>query len=148
MEPIEDCFIFLFSKAYQRVSQITKRRLTRYGVTPVQYIVLRALWESDGQSGAALGERLMLDSATLTGVIDRLEHAGLLQRLPDGQDRRIHRVALTEKGRALQEPVQREVDKLNRFFCAGFSAEEETQVKALLLKMMRLEEDAFSRLSE
>src|ERR1035437_3216367 len=80
VERIEDCISFLLGKAYQQVNQVAKRRLTPYGVTPVQFALLQVLWEQDGQSGADLGARLRLDAATITGVLDRLVHAGLIER--------------------------------------------------------------------
>ncbi len=80
MERIEDCVSFLLGKAYQQVNQDAKQRLAPYGVTPVQYALLKVLWERDDQSGAGLGERLQLDSATVTGVLDRLERAGQARR--------------------------------------------------------------------
>ena len=71
MDQIEDCLSFYLGKAYQRVTQSAKQRLAPYGVTPVQYALLKVLWEHDHQSGAQLGERLQLDSATMTGLLDR-----------------------------------------------------------------------------
>src|ERR1051326_8577829 len=103
MEQIEDCLSFYLGKAYQRVTQAAKQRLAPYGVTPVQYALLKVLWERDDQSGAELGERLQLDSATMTGLLDRLELAGLIARRAHATDRRINQVGFTDRGRALQE---------------------------------------------
>jgi MarR family transcriptional regulator, organic hydroperoxide resistance regulator len=69
MERIEECISFLLGKAYQQVQQAAKGRLAPHGVTPVQYALLRVIWERDGQTGAELGERLQLDSATITGLL-------------------------------------------------------------------------------
>ena len=82
-------------------------------MTPTQYAVLSVLWEQDGQSGAELTERLLIDSATVTGVVDRLQAAGLLQRRPHDQDRRVHSLRLTGRGRALQAPLDAAMDQLN-----------------------------------
>jgi DNA-binding MarR family transcriptional regulator len=82
-------------------------------VTPTQYAVLKVLWEQDGLSGAQLGGRLLIDSATVTGVADRLQTAGLLERRPHGEDRRIHSLYLTGPGRALQAPLDAAMDQLN-----------------------------------
>src|SRR5215467_16011870 len=108
MEQIEHCLSFYLGKAYQRVTQSAKQRLGAYGVTPVQYAVLKVLWEGDSQSGAELGERLLLDSATMTGLLDRLEHAGLLERQSHATDRRVNRVILTDRGHELQGPLDHE----------------------------------------
>lgn len=132
MEPIENCLIFSLGKAYQRLTQATKRRLAPFGITPVQYMVLRALWEEDRQSGAALGDRLLLDSATLTGVLDRLEQSGLVQRQPDPADRRINRVVLTTQGTELQTPVEQVVQELKHDFFGTLSAEDTERLRAYL----------------
>lgn len=123
MEQIEDCLSFYLGKAYQRVTQSTKQRLAPYGVTPAQYAVLKVLWERDHQSGAELGERLVLDSATMTGLLDRLEHVGLIERRAHATDRRVNRVVLTARGRDLQEPLDREMDHLNQDFLGQLPAE-------------------------
>jgi MarR family transcriptional regulator, organic hydroperoxide resistance regulator len=78
---------FYLGKAYQQVTQSAKQRLAPYGVTPVQYALLKVLWEHKHQSGAELGECLLLDSATMTGLLDRLEHAGLIERKAHETDR-------------------------------------------------------------
>lgn len=132
MERIEDCLCFLFGKAYQRINQEAKRRLASYGVTPVQYAVLKVLWEQDDQSGAELGERLQLDSASITGVIDRLEHAGLVARQLDPRDRRINRVVLTARGRDLQAPLDRAMDETNLSFVESLPSEDAERLEALL----------------
>ena len=132
MEHIEDCLSFYLSKAYQRVTQTVKQRLAPYGVTPVQYALLKVLWEQDNQSGAELGERLLLDSATMTGLLDRLEHAGLVERQSHSSDRRIHRIILTTRGRELQEPLDRELDQINYDFLSKFPLEDAHRLRDLL----------------
>jgi DNA-binding MarR family transcriptional regulator len=132
MEQIEDCLSFYLGKAYQRVTQSAKQRLAPYGVTPVQYALLKVLWEQDAQSGAELGERLVLDSATMTGLLDRLEQAGLIERKAHATDRRVNRVVLTARGRALQAPLDREMDQMNQDFLSGFSPEATAFLQDLL----------------
>ena len=102
VDRIEDCVGFLVGKAAQQIARRARDKLAPHGVTPVQYAVLHALWERDGRSGAEIGARLSIDSATATGVIDRLEAADLLRRSPDPEDRRVHRLFLTGRGRSLR----------------------------------------------
>ena len=135
MEHIEDCLSFYLSKAYQRVTQTVKQRLAPYGVTPVQYALLKVLWEKDNQSGAELGERLQLDSATITGVLDRLEHAGLIERQAHVSDRRINRIVLTERGRELQPSLDRELDQINYDFLSKFPPDDAQRLRELLRAM-------------
>jgi DNA-binding MarR family transcriptional regulator len=133
MDQIEDCLSFYLGKAYQRVAQSAKQRLAPYGVTPVQYALLKVLWERDQQSGAELSDRLLLDSATMTGLLDRLEHAGLIERQAHATDRRVNRVALTARGRDLQVPLDREMDQLNQGFLGEFTPEERRLLRNLLV---------------
>jgi DNA-binding MarR family transcriptional regulator len=111
--PIDDCVIFLLGKAFQRVTQGARARLAPHGISPVQYVVLSALWERDGQSGAELTARLRIDSATITGIIDRLVAAGMANRIADTKDRRVQRVHLTKAGKSLRRPLENAMIDLN-----------------------------------
>jgi DNA-binding MarR family transcriptional regulator len=113
MDRVEDCISFLLGKAGQQIARRTRERLSAYEVTPVQYAILKVLWDRDGQSGAELGTRLVIDSATTTGVIDRLEASGFVERRADDQDRRVQRLFLTKRGRTLQAPLDAAMDQLN-----------------------------------
>lgn len=135
MQFIEECISFLLGKANQQVAAAAKRRLAPYGVTPVQYAVLKVLWETDGLSGAELGERVQLDSATITGVIDRLENAGLIERQADTNDRRVNRVRLTSSGRRLQAPLDHEMDELNAEVFNQFDTADAIRLRSLLSRI-------------
>lgn len=113
MDRIEDCISFLLGKAGQQITRRAREKLAAHDVTPVQYAILKVLWDTDGQSGVELGTRLVIDSATTTGIIDRLEASGLVERRADGQDRRVQRVFLTRRGRALRAPLDAAMDRLN-----------------------------------
>ncbi len=113
MERIEDCICYLAGKAAQQVTRRAREKLAPFGVSALQYAILKVLWDEDGQSGSALGERLVLDSASITGVLDRLESAELVERRSDPRDRRVHRIFLTEKGRALRRPLDAAMDEVN-----------------------------------
>ncbi len=121
MERIEDCLAFRLGKAYQHVNRLSRQRLAPYDVTPVQFAALMALWERNGQSGAELGERLRLDSATVTGIVDRLQRAAMITREPHPEDRRINRLMLTARGRELEAELTRVMEELNREILAALS---------------------------
>jgi DNA-binding MarR family transcriptional regulator len=135
----EDCISFLLGKAYQHVNQAAKQRLAPYGVTPVQFALLNILWTEDGLSGADLSVRLQLDSATITGVIDRLTHLGLVERRPDPYDRRVNRVHLTVQGSTLQAPLSRAIEQLNAEFFGKFSPVDARQLQAMLTHLGQVE---------
>ena len=80
--------------------------LTKLGLTYPQYIALLALWEHDDVTVSALGDRLALDSGTLTPLLKRMETSGWVTRERDAADERRVRVRLTPAGRALRERAQ------------------------------------------
>jgi DNA-binding MarR family transcriptional regulator len=95
------CFaIYAASHAFTR---FYKPRLEALGLTYPQYLVFLVLWQEDGLTVKALGERLFLDSGTITPLVKRLEARGLLKRQRDDKDERQVRVKLTAEGRALRE---------------------------------------------
>jgi MarR family transcriptional regulator, organic hydroperoxide resistance regulator len=145
MERIEDCISFLLGKAYQQVQQASKQRLAPHGVTPVQYALLRVLWERDGQTGAELGERLQLDSATITGLLDRLERAGLIERRADPGDRRVNRIFATAQMRGLQPALDQAMDEVNISFLAALATAEKAQLKGHLALLGQVAGSAPSR---
>ncbi len=104
-------------------------------MTPVQYGLLEVLWEADGQSGAALGERLRLDGATVTGLLDRLDRVGLVKRRPHPTDRRVNHVYLTDQGRALQRDLDREIDALAADILGRLPRAEAERLQEILARM-------------
>jgi DNA-binding MarR family transcriptional regulator len=95
------CFaIYSTAHAFNRVY---KPLLDRLGLTYPQYLVMLALWERDGVPLKDLGERLFLDSGTLTPLLKRLEAAHLLKRTRSAEDERQVLISLTSQGQALRE---------------------------------------------
>jgi MarR family transcriptional regulator, organic hydroperoxide resistance regulator len=80
--------------------------LSKLGLTYPQYLVMLVLWETDGVTVKGLGEKLYLDSGTLTPLLKRLETLGLLRRERTVEDARSVRVSLTPAGRALRRKAQ------------------------------------------
>jgi DNA-binding MarR family transcriptional regulator len=85
------------------MTKLYKPLLAPLGLTYPQYLVMLVLWEGDRVTVSDLGERLTLDSGTLTPLLKRLESAGLLQRVRDVADERRVRLQLSPAGRALRQ---------------------------------------------
>ena len=83
------------------------RVLSPLGLTTAQYFVLVAIKPDETPTLGELSTRIHLDNSTLTPIIDRLERDGWIERLPDANDRRTTRIALTDSGRE-RLPVARE----------------------------------------
>jgi MarR family transcriptional regulator, organic hydroperoxide resistance regulator len=84
------------------MTKLYKPLLEALGLTYPQYLVMLVLWERDGLMVSELGERLFLDSGTLTPLLKRLESASLIARIRDVQDERRVHITLTAAGRALK----------------------------------------------
>ena len=84
------------------MTKIYKPLLAPLGLTYPQYLAMLVLWEQDGVMVSELGERLYLDSGTLTPLLKRLEATGLIARLRDVADERRVHVTLTAAGRRLK----------------------------------------------
>jgi DNA-binding MarR family transcriptional regulator len=89
------------------MTKLYKPLLESLGLTYPQYLALLVLWEQDGVTVSELGERLSLDSGTLTPLLKRMEAAGLLARLRDAADERRVLIRLTAEGRKLKTRAQR-----------------------------------------
>ena len=98
---------FALYAASLAMTKTYKPLLTPLGLTYPQYLVMLVLWEQDGVTVSRLGERLFLDSGTLTPLLKRLEASGLLARERDAQDERRVRITLTAPGRALRLEAER-----------------------------------------
>jgi DNA-binding MarR family transcriptional regulator len=98
---------FALYSASLAMTKLYKPLLEAIGLTYPQYLVMLVLWEQDGVTVSDLGERLFLDSGTLTPLLKRLEGAGLVARLRDAQDERRVRITLTAEGRALRGQAER-----------------------------------------
>ena len=85
-----------FGKAYRPI-------LDELGLTYTQYIAIIALWEEDNQTVSSLGEKLFLESNTLTPILKKLEGMGYLRRQRSAADERQVLVSLTEEGKRLRE---------------------------------------------
>lgn len=116
---------FALYSASLAMTKVYKPLLAPLGLTYPQYLVMLALWEEDGQAVGALGERLALDSGTLTPLLKRLQAQGVVDRERDARDERRVIVRLTAEGRALKAKARRippEVARASGCDLAGIAA--------------------------
>jgi len=99
-----DAFLcFAIYSAGHAFNRVYKPLLDELGLTYPQYLVMTLLWEKDDQTVGSLGERLFLESSTLTPLLKRLEALGHVERRRDPSDERQVRVRLTKAGQTLRE---------------------------------------------
>ncbi len=132
MDVYQDCIVFLLAKAYQKAHANIKKRLNAYGLTPVQTLVLEAVVSEEGLSAGDLAGKLVLDSATLSGVLDRMSEKDWIWKETDRDDKRVLRIYLTEKAKSLREDLFREREEANQEILKDLSLEERVLLKRLL----------------
>lgn len=103
---LDQQFCFLIYSTMHALNRAYKPLLDRLGLTYPQYLVLLVLWERDDQAVGEIGERLLLDSSTLTPLLKRLEAAGILVRARNPQDERQVRIRLTAHGAAMRDVAE------------------------------------------
>jgi DNA-binding MarR family transcriptional regulator len=104
---LDNQLCFALYSASLAMTKIYKPLLQELGLTYPQYIAMLALWERDGLMVSELGERLSLDSGTLTPLLKRLESLGLVARIRDVADERRVHITLTPAGRKLKTRAAR-----------------------------------------
>ncbi|HEY4316512.1 MAG TPA: MarR family transcriptional regulator, partial [Herbaspirillum sp.] len=113
-----------FGKAYKPI-------LESLGLTYTQYITIIALWEQDNQTVSGLGEKLFLESNTLTPILKKLEGMGYLRRQRGLADERQVLVSLTDAGRDLRERGL----GVNLVDACGLSAEEFPRMQGAIVEL-------------
>ncbi len=109
---LSDQLCFVTYSAAHAFNRVYKPLLDPLGLTYPQYLVLLVLWEGDNITVKEIGQRLFLDSGTLTPLLKRLQAAGIVERTRDTEDERQVRITLTQKGRDLQGPVKQAWDQV------------------------------------
>ncbi len=97
---------FALYSANLALHKVYRKLLGELGLTYPQYLVMLVLWQRDEVTVSEIGEKLFLDSATLTPLLKRLEAAGLLVRQRAKADERQVIISLTDAGKALREKAQ------------------------------------------
>ena len=129
---LEECVNYLLTTAQHSVFLKMTEKLSVFEITPVQYAVLYCLWENDRRSPKEIAERLKLENSTISGILERMEKKGLIQRSISKEDRRYIQVILTEKGAALKADVLTAVEQVNDDVLSVFSSEECEILKSYL----------------
>ncbi|MDH2431507.1 MarR family transcriptional regulator [Pokkaliibacter sp. MBI-7] len=100
---LDDQICFALYSTSLAMNKVYRRVLKALDLTYPQYLVMMVLWENDQRMVSEIGERLYLDSATLTPLLKRMESAGLVERNRAPQDERQVIISLTDKGKNLKQ---------------------------------------------
>ena len=107
------------------------------GIDPREFLLMRFVAASEGQSQQALAERLSVPASRMVALVDRLEDAGLVERRPNAEDRRIRELHLTRKGRGVLERAGKIAIDYETRLCAGINREERDLLIDLLHKLQQ-----------
>ncbi len=126
------CFpVYLFAK--EIINQY-RPFLEELELTYPQYLVMLVLWEQETQTVNQLGEKLKLDSGTLTPLLKRMEHKAFITRIRSTVDQRIVNITLTKKGKLLKEKATCIPEKLMQSM--NVTVEELAVLKNIITKIL------------
>ncbi|MFO7840437.1 MAG: MarR family transcriptional regulator [Desulfosalsimonadaceae bacterium] len=131
-EDLPECMVFLLGKAYQKAHSDFNRRLRPYGLTNMQHLVLEGLWYQPGMTATELSRLLILDKATLSGVLERMSDTGWIVREPHPEDRRIQRIYPSEQANRLKPELIEKRKEANQEILEIFTPEERLLFKRFL----------------
>ena len=129
---LKECINFLLSTAQHNVFQYLSVKLSSLGITPSQYSVLSCLWGRSHATPKQLAEILGIETSTVSGLLDRLQKNGLIDRIVNSEDRREVQVIATQKGRDLEKPVTVIIDDMNKEVLKTFTQAEIDKLKSML----------------
>jgi len=135
-KPIPETIGFLLAQTCKAHRSMADRLLGEVGLHAGQEMILLRLWREDGLMQSDLADRLCVQAATVTKMIHRLAEAGLVERRGDSEDQRISHVYLTEKGRALQPPVEEIWGCFEQTSFASLTLEEKILLRRLLMQVL------------
>ena len=133
--PLKDTVGYVLAQACKHHRQRADELLNEIGLHVGQEMLLCGLWEKEGITQTELAEYVMIQPATVTNMLQRLERRGFVERRPDIDDQRISRVYTTEKGRDMEEAVQEKWSQLEQESFGDLSVEEKVLLRRLLLQV-------------
>jgi len=131
---LDNQLCFALYAASREVIKLYKPILDKYNLTYTQYVTLLVLWEKEKIAVKEIGEKLHLDSGTITPVLKKLESMELIKKYRDPQDDRVVLVEVTSKGRLLKDEILQVPEQI---YCkVGVTEEEFIVLKSSLDKLL------------
>jgi DNA-binding MarR family transcriptional regulator len=130
-----ECIFFQFAKANQLASRFLSQKVAELNITSVQALVLGFLGDEDRITSSELGKITELDSATLTGIMDRLEAAGFIMRKGNPDDRRSIHIYLTKQGKLMSKEAIRVITKANLEFLGVLTDAQKRELLGIIQKL-------------
>ncbi|UGT40985.1 MarR family winged helix-turn-helix transcriptional regulator [Nocardia yamanashiensis] len=138
-------FLDLFGRTSKAVRALADRDMRRHGLHLGQNHVLAALWEQDGRTPGEMAAALNVTTPTIVKMATRMAAAGLLERRRDDRDNRLVRLWLTDHGRDLRDPIERDRHALAADVTATLTA---TERRHLITALAKINQAALDLLGE
>jgi DNA-binding MarR family transcriptional regulator len=119
----------------KKLNRVTRDSISAYGLTTAQFFLLIALYEENGILISRLSEKVAVDKATLTGLLDRLERDKLVERKHDVEDRRAIKIYLADKAEGLREDLLEIYHQNNNMFLSVLSPQEKETFESVVDKL-------------
>ncbi|HPF43794.1 MAG TPA: MarR family transcriptional regulator [Syntrophomonadaceae bacterium] len=114
MTELNNFLCFNMRAAMKKIDKNLGQQLEPFGISIPQSFILKSLLEEDGTTLKEIGNRTLIDSSSMTVLVDKLEKDKLVERQLDAQDRRAIRIFITESGRKLAEEVLEIANNFNK----------------------------------
>lgn len=128
--------------ALRNMDQVFNRVVQPLGLTIIEWYILRALYERDGQHASELARAVGRAATSFTPNLDKLQEKGLIERRPDPSDRRAVHIYLTRQGQGYRDDVAQSTEEIDRQIEEQFSAEEFDCFQNILAQLQGMEPDA------
>ncbi|MCX5883283.1 MAG: MarR family transcriptional regulator [Deltaproteobacteria bacterium] len=119
----------------RKVTKAYREEIASYGLTHGQFFMMVAIMEEEGLLPSELADKTAQDRSTTTGLLDRLENDGWVERKADKKDRRSLRIFLTPEARTHREPILKLFKKTNQTYLNRFTQQEWDQMQSFLYRL-------------
>lgn len=124
--------------ALRNVDQLYSQAVESLGLTVIEWYILRALYEQDGQHASELARAVGRAATSFTPILDKLQHKDLIQRRPDPADRRAVRIYLTDKAQEYRDRVQQTADQIEKTIAGMLKVSDYTTFQLVLAQLQEL----------
>lgn len=131
----KDCVCFQLGKTVRLVTKAYRKEISNYKLTHGQFFMMVAVLEEEGLLPSELANKTSQDRATTTGLLDRLEKDGWIERRADRADRRSLRIFLTPHARTHKDNLLQLFEETNQKFLNCFTREEWSQMRDFLNRL-------------
>ncbi|MDL2294151.1 MarR family transcriptional regulator [Ruminococcaceae bacterium OttesenSCG-928-D13] len=125
---LDECINFSLTRAQNSVFNYFKNKLSPLDVTPVQYAVLKCLWDNGDQLPTQISQAICLESSTVTGILSRMEKKDLIERVHSETDRRAVNIRIKPAGVALRPAIETAIKEANEEVMRGMGTGDMAQL--------------------